>query len=115
MYKYNGQVKSFIEEKRSLKIKHEKVCAENKIFKNKNEALVKDVNSLNVCIKTLKKEVKASRYKNEKNCEALEAKIKTLTEVKTAKNAEEKYLKRKTKKVDKKIKNTKRERSQNQF
>ena len=66
-----GQLKAINEEKRSLQIKHEKVCAENKIFKNENEALVKDFNSLNFCIKTLKKEVKEIRYKNEKNYGAL--------------------------------------------
>ena len=83
-----GQLKASSEGKRSLQIKHEKVCAENKIFKNENEALVKEVNSLKVSIKGLKKDDKYAGYKNEKKCEALESKIKDLTEFKIAKHAE---------------------------
>ena len=66
-----GQLKASSEGKRSLQIKHEKVCAENKIFKNENEALVKEVNSLNVSITALKREVKDVGYKNDNKCQVL--------------------------------------------
>ena len=73
--KASGQVKAISEEKRSLQIKHEKVCAENKMFKSENEALVKEVNCLNVSIKALKRDVKDVGYKNDKKCEVLEGMI----------------------------------------
>ena len=61
-----AQLKAISEEKRSLQIKHEKVCTENKMFKSENGALVKEVNCLNVSIKALKRDVKDVGYKNDK-------------------------------------------------
>ena len=48
-----GEVKAISKDKRSIQIKHEKMCVENKIFKNENEALMKEVNSLKVSNKAL--------------------------------------------------------------
>ena len=94
-----AKFKAISEEKRSLQIKHEKVCAENKIFKNETE----EVNSLNVSIKALKKDVKNGGHKNDKKCEVLEAKIKNLTEFKMVKQAEEKDLKVKKEEFSKQV------------
>ena len=89
------QVKSVIDEKRSLQIKHAKICAENKTLKNENETLKKDLNTLNVACKSAKKESKDNTYKLNKKCEELEAKIKDLTEFKIANHDEEKDFKTK--------------------
>ena len=59
------------EAKRVLEIKHEKVCAANKTLKQEKEDLSKDLNKLNVALKSSEKEVKTLTYKFEKKVGAL--------------------------------------------
>ena len=99
-----AKVASFAEEKRSLQIKHEKTCAENKSLKNDNENLKKDLNQSSVALKSAKKEIKDQTHKHEKKIDAFEDKMKDLLEYKSIKASEEKDLKIKLKKVEKKLK-----------
>ena len=85
-------------------MKHEKVCADNKIIKAENEDLKKDVNSFNVALKTSKKENKDSSHRLERKIEQLEDNLKKLHEFQINKEFEEKDLKNKAKKIDKKLK-----------
>ena len=101
------KVKATTEEKRVLQIKHEKMCAEIKIVKVENEDLKKNINSSNVALKPSRKELKDVIYKFEKKVEQLEEKIEDLLEYKRNKTAEERDLRSKLKKVDKKLKNMK--------
>ena len=99
-----NKIKAVNEEKRALQVKHEKVCADNKITKAENEALKKDLNSVNVALKTSRKENNDSSHRQDRKIELLEDKIKELHEYKIDKESEEKDLKNKTKKLDKKLK-----------
>ena len=92
------------EEKRLLQIKHEKTCAENKALKNDNEAFRKDLNNTSVALKTSKKESKDASHRSEKKVENLEEKIRGLNEYKIVKESEDKELRAKIKKADKKQK-----------
>ena len=97
-------VKASVAEKRSIQTKHEQTCAESKKIKRENEELKKDVNSLNVALKSAKKETKETHFEFVKKVKEMEGKIETLQEYKLAKASEEKELKSKSKKVDKKLK-----------
>ena len=92
------------EAKRVLEIKHGKVCAANKTLKQEKEDLSKDLNKLNVALKSSEKEVKTLTYKFEKKVGSLEETIKELNDFKSSKLSEEKDLKLKIKKYDKKLK-----------
>ena len=89
---------------RTLQIKHEKTCAANKILKQENEALSKDLNSASVALKSSRKDTKDVAHRYEKKVEALEDKIKVLEQYKAEKDAEQKNLNSKSKKLDKKLK-----------
>ena len=78
-----------------------------KILKVENEDLKKNLNSLNVALKTSRKESKDNTYKLEKKLEQLEEKNQDLLEYKMNKISDEKDLKSKSKKIDKKLKNVK--------
>ena len=60
------QVKPVVDEKRSLQIKHEQICAKNKNLKEEKETLMNDTNSLNVALKAAMKESKEGIHKLEK-------------------------------------------------
>ena len=101
------QVKPVVDEKRSLQIKQEQICAENKNPKEEKETLMKDTNSLNVALKAAKKESKDGVYKLEKTIEGLQDKIVELTHFRNEKVAEEKEFRSKMKKVEMKLKSVK--------
>ena len=88
-------VKATVAERRSIQIKHEQICVESKNIKSENEELKKDVNSLNVALKSAKKETKETHFKLEKKVKEMEGKIETLQEYKLAKASDEKELKSK--------------------
>ena len=89
---------------RALQIKHEKVCAENKILKCESEDSKKEINKLNISLKTAKKESKEISHNLSKKTEALDDRVKMLLDYKIAKDGEERDLKRKIKQADKKLK-----------
>ena len=98
------KVKAFKEEKRMLQVKHENLCAEVKSLKTERDDLKKDLNANSVAIKSLEKENKETSKKFKKQVDLLETKIKALEEYKANKVAEEKELKAKVKKADRKLK-----------
>ena len=98
------KVKAFKEEKRVLQVKHESSCAEVKSLKTERDDLKKDLNASSVAIKSIEKENKETNKKLRKQVDLLEMKIKDLEEYKAAKVAEERELKSKIKKTDKKWK-----------
>jgi chromosome segregation ATPase len=98
------QVKPVVDEKRSLQIKHEQICAENKNLKEEKETLMKATNSLNVALKAAKKESKDGVHKLEKTIEGVQDKIVELTHFRNEKVSEEKEFRSKMKKVEKKLK-----------
>ena len=103
-FKVNELEDKIKEANRALQIKHEKVCAENKILKSESEDSKKEINKLNIALKTAKKEGKEISHSLNKKTEALEDKVKTLLDFKISKHAEEKELKHKMKQADKKLK-----------
>ena len=100
----DAKVKVIKDEKRSLQIKHEKMCSETKTVKQENENLKKELNSLNVALKSAKKEIKDTSKEFERNILSLGDKIQNLNDYKVDKVAEEKELRSKLKKADKKLK-----------
>ena len=100
----NSAETKMIDNNRVLQTKHEKVCAENKNLKYENEDLKKEINNLNIASKSAKKEVKETSHRLGKNIEVLEDKVKSLLDFKIIKEAEEKGLKTKMKKAEKKMK-----------
>ena len=74
---------------RALQIKHEKVCAENKSLKCESEDYKKEINKLNISLKTAKKESKEIAHSLNKKTEALDDRVKMLLDFKIAKDAEE--------------------------
>ena len=99
-----NKLKPLNEEKRLLQVKHEKICANNKILKNENEIVRKELNAANVAVKTCKKETNDAHHNNNNKISGLEYKLRELLEFKATKESEEKELKSKQKKVDKKLK-----------
>ena len=99
-----SKVKSEHEEKRLLQVKHEKICAENKVLKNDYEEFRKELNISSVALKASKKDSKDISHRLDKKVESLEEKIRCLNEYKIAKESEEKDLRAKIKKADKKQK-----------
>ena len=98
------KTKHINDEKRTLQIKHEKICSENKNLKSDLENARKDLNQTAVALKSSKKETKEASDILQKKTGQLETKIKALEEFKKDKMSEEKELKAKLKKVDKKLK-----------
>ena len=98
------RVKNVIEEKRQIQIKHERVCAENKNLKDEIDTGKKELNAANVALKYSKRDMKDASYKAEKDLVQLRDKTKDLEEFKKVKLAEEKDLKAKVRKCDKKLK-----------
>ena len=99
-----NKLKAFNDEKKAIQTKHEKLCADHKILKGENVDLMKDLNALNVALKSCKKESNDTAHKNQKKVENLEAKLKDHVQFKITKELEEKDLRAKTKKLDKKLK-----------
>ena len=97
-------IKSSVEEKRNLQIKHEKICTVNRALKNEKENLQKELVQSSVALKSSKKEIKDQTHQHQKKIEAFEDKLKDLLEYKSHKASEEKELKTKLKKVEKKLK-----------
>ena len=92
-------------EKKALQMKHEKVSAQFKELKHENDDLKKEINNLGVALKSSKKEHKEIFGNYTKKIDSLETKLKDLHNYKVDKISEEKDLKTKLKKVDKKLKN----------
>ena len=92
------------DDRKGLELKHEKTCHENKSLRNENVELEKEIRSLKIALKSSKKEVKDTSHKFEQKMEALDAKNRNLEEFKAVKVSEEKILKTKVKKLDKKLK-----------
>ena len=98
----NGEWKPSIKDtlkadKRALEIKHEKLCAENKVLKNEKDDLNKELNVAKVALKTTRKEAKDNLQQFKKENKSLEEKIRNLLDFKNAKLSEERDLKIKTK------------------
>ena len=81
------------------------MCKENKDLKEEKAQLSKEVNSLQVSIKSSKKDLKEATKTFDKKIGDYQLEIKTLIDFKSAKILEEKELKNKFKKVEKKLKN----------
>ena len=96
-----------LDENKSLQIKNEWLNAENKSFRSENADLHKQVNSLNVAIKSSKKDLKEANHRFDKKFGDMEFKLKELTEYKQEKVSEEKEIKINLKKIDKKLKDIK--------
>ena len=107
-----SKIENISEEKRSLQIKHEKMCAENKTLRNELDSVKKDLNSANIAVRTAKKENKEITHKFDKQLEKMDSKIRDLEEHKRVKISEEKEIRVKMKKAEKKLK-TLREREAN--
>jgi myosin heavy subunit len=91
-------------EKEQIKKKHEKSCTEIKTLKVSEEELMKKHEDLSVALKTSKKESKDKIKDLDKLCANLEGKIQDLNHFKVTKLDEEKELKVKQKKAEKKLK-----------
>ena len=99
-----SKLKAIEAEKRLLENKHVKACSEIKVLKNEREEHVKEINRLKVTLKSARKETKDGLKQFEKEIHDKENKIKDLQNYRTYKTMEEKDLKVKTKKVEKKLK-----------
>ena len=91
-------------EKKALESKHEKTCAEVKKIKSEKKELVKEVDNISIVLKRAKKEAKENADANEKLVKNQDKKIKELLEFKILKTSEDKELKNKQKKLEKKLK-----------
>ena len=100
----SDKLKLCSEEKRSLQIKHDKICADNKILKQDKDTLNKELNSASVALKSSRKDTKDAAHRYEKKVEALEDKINVLEQFKADKDAEQRNLNRESKKLNKKLK-----------
>ena len=98
------KVKHISDEKRGIQVKHEKLCAEFKLLRQEKDDMQKDLNNATMAIKSSKKESQENFRKFEKQKFELESKIEKLTEFRLMKLGEEKELRTKLKKVDKKFK-----------
>ena len=99
-----NKVKAIEEEKRLLQVKHEKNCAELKNLKSEINDLNRSNNAAAIAMKSANKDTKDLIYKHDKKVEVLEGKIQELTDFKSNKLSEEKNLRSKEKKVNKKLK-----------
>ena len=99
-----NRIKNSIEEKRLLQIKHERTCAEQKQLKNELGSFQQELRSTQVALKASKRENKETSHNFNKKIENLEYKVNNLQDYKVTKVSEEKELKSKFKKVDKKLK-----------
>ena len=86
------RIKAFNDEKRSLQLKHEKTCSENKTLKREKDDLEKEINKLSIALKTSRKEIKEQSHQYEKKVEVLKANLEDLVEYKTQKVMNEKDL-----------------------
>ena len=87
-----------------LESKCEKLVADKKAIKNKNDDLVKELNAANFALKSCKKELKDSTHRFNKKIEEHESKIEELTKFKIMKASEEKEFRNMKKKTEKKFK-----------
>ena len=100
--KCEAKIKELDDEKKKLQAKNEKLNEENKSLKLGRENFNKEVNNLSNSLKASKKEIKEVNYRLEKKACELEYKVKEFIEFKATKTIEEKELKNKIKKIDKK-------------
>ena len=91
--------------KKQLEIKHEKTCSEQSRLKGEVGELTKELAQASVCIKTLKKEAKETHANHQKVVKRNNDTIENLNKYKSQKLSEEKDLKIKEKKLNKRIKN----------
>ena len=98
------KVKAISDEKKSLQIKHERVVADLKCVKNENSDAQKHIKHLEVALKSSQKEIKEVVGTHNKKISGFEIRINDLQNYKIDKMSEEKELKTKIKKVDKKLK-----------
>ena len=98
------KVKAISDEKRSLQIKHERVAADLKYVKNENDDAQKHIKNLEVALKSSQKEIKEVVGTHNKKISGFEIRINDLQNYKIDKMSEERELKTKIKKVDKKLK-----------
>ena len=92
-------------ENRKLGNKHEKNCEELKSSKINNEELSKELKTASVALKSAKKELKEEVIRHEKEAIQHIDEIKNLKEFKRQKCLEERELKKRQKKLNKKLKN----------
>ena len=90
--------------KKQLETKHEKTCVELKDIKSEVDDLVKELAQSSVVIKTMKKEMKESDTQHQKAARKKDSIIEDLLRYKSLKESEEKDLKVREKKLNKKAK-----------
>ena len=91
-------------EKNDLETKHVKTAEELKVLKSTHDELKKENNKVNVALKALKKDSKENDYRQTKIIKTHEDTIEELLAFKVLKTKEEKLIKNKKKKLDKKLK-----------
>ena len=99
-----NKVKAINSEKREIQTKHEKISLELKNLKHENSDLVEQIKNIKIALKSSKEESRELSGTYVKEIKLLEVKLNNLETFKAEKIGEEKELKSKLKKVDKKSK-----------
>ena len=99
-----ANLKNIEKKSKQLEEKHTKTCNEVKKIKCEKEDLIKENNKISINLKTVKKEAKENNNEHDKIFRKKDETIKELLEYKIVKTAEEKAMKNKQKKIDKKLK-----------
>ena len=89
---------------KQLDEKHTKTCVQLKRLQSEKEDLDKEGRSMNVAMKALTKESKNSQFEHDKIVKIKDDAIQELLEYKVIKTSEEKLLKNKAKKLEKRLK-----------
>ena len=92
-HKFDAENKLLRNELSESKAKYEKKCVEIKAFKDDNESIRKEMNSLSVALKRSKKEHRELSQSHEKEIKLLEKRIVELVDYKNKKMADERGLK----------------------
>ena len=100
-----ANMKKLQQEKKLLEKKHQIVSAESKTSKTQINDLEKDIRGTSVALKSSKKDLKEEALRHEKTVINLKKKIEDLEKFKARKSLEEKEIKVKEKKLNKKLKN----------
>ena len=101
--KMNSNLKIIENEKKQLGVKHEKTCAEVKVLKSEKDDLEKEKSKIIIALKTAKKEGKEKNHEHEKIIKKKDETIEDLLAFKLIKTSEEKSLRNKQKKLEKKL------------
>jgi regulator of replication initiation timing len=101
---FESEINALRDEKKNMQIKCEKVIVENKALKSENPDLAKELKTANSASKSSQKDSKEAFNKYERKLEALQLKLKELNDYRIDKAAEEKSVKNKQKKLEKKEK-----------